>query len=227
VAPVVVPGSFDERAAPVPERISAEEAKRAQPLPSRGGDGRAAERDQDLFDRNRDRQTQETPTLTIWSSSMIRLGGSSNTFYPQRVPLAGAASGGPFTLSTAITFPIVPSAFGESMQFRQTGLAAGSFDPATGQVMLQVPLNAVDADADAAPLPIQLTTGTSVARSESGQVVSLTGRGRGADGSFTLVALQKIPSGYGNGFEEHLVAFEVQGQLNFPTSLSSPPERGR
>jgi hypothetical protein len=150
--------------------------------------------------------------------------GHTATFYPQQIPILGNQSGGPIGLTGRVEFPQVPLAFGESMLFTQLTATSGAFDPLTGTVTLQVQLQAVDADGDAAPLMLNLTTGTAVNRGPSGLVVALTGTPRVPEsGVLRLVAIEKIPSGYKNGAEEQLAVFEILASLSFGELANSTP----
>jgi hypothetical protein len=212
----------------VTESIGQEEAKRAHKM--RSMVDRELEDRNDLPDREEieaqddefDRQPF-TPTLAISGISNVRLIGSVNTFYPQVIQVDGTEAGGPISLRGSIQFPRVSWAMGDSMDFKQTAPAVGSYDRNTGQVELHVPVNAVDFDNRAAPLPLVLTTGTVVARDETGLVVSMTGSARSSSGVLKLVGIQKIPVGYGNNAEQQLVVFELAASLEFgsaPTRLA-------
>ena len=141
---------------------------------------------------------------------------------PQGVRVLGANAGGAIQLAELIQFPIVPLAFGESMLISQAGAGSGVFDASTGTVRLQLPLVIVDSDGNAAPLLVELTTGTSYGRNDAGIVVSLSGSPRMPDsGWLKLVGLQKIPVGYRNGAEDNLMTFEILGQLSFNSGAPS------
>jgi hypothetical protein len=130
-------------------------------------------------------------------------------------------------LAQPLQFPQVPLAFGESMLFSQIAPVSGAYSPSSGDVQLQIPVQAIDTDGDAAPLTLNLTTGTVVARNESGKLVTLSGSPRAPKaGVLRLVAIEKIPVGYKNGAEEHLVVFEILASLSFGTSNNEPSESG-
>jgi hypothetical protein len=233
---------LSERPAPVPDKISAEEAERASPLPEQSPDVEGGEQetaddladpDVDPFDDDDSRADRDDadadddtepedpepaqPILVISGSSSVTLLGTTARFYPQQVGVVGGG-GGPFQLIEPIRFPMVPFAFGESMMLAQSGAVSGSFNALAGQVDLIVPMAAVDSDGDAAPMVVSLTTGTAVGRNDDGVVVSLTGSPRDpASGVLKLVALHPIPVGFQNGAEQHLVAIEVLAVLNFGT----------
>jgi hypothetical protein len=241
--------SLAERAAAVPDTISEREAEGAGKLPSKipGADEGLPETlpeqpekdDGDLFDDdvfddddNQDQDPFNRPALTISGQSTVRILGSSATFYPQEIGVIGTDAGGPISLTGAMRFPQVPLAFGESMLFAQiTGGAAGGFDPFTGEVQLQLPVQAVDSDGDAAPLNLRLTTGTVMARNEAGIVVSISGTPRAqGTGIMRLVGIEKIPPGFRNGAEEHLAVFEILASLTFGNTTigpSKPSKLGR
>ncbi|MCP3979808.1 MAG: hypothetical protein GY716_10840 [bacterium] len=165
------------------------------------------------------------PTLTISGVSRIALLGSQNTFSPQALGVVGADLGGALSLTNKIQFPIVSLALGESMLFDQTGGISGTFDPATGQVNLQLPLAAIDSDGFAAPMLVNLTTGLSHGRNEAGIVVELAGTARApGSGLLKLVALHKIPRGYRNAAQSQLLGIEILARLDFGTEVapSSP-----
>jgi hypothetical protein len=203
------------------EATADDTAKQALELPTRTGDElpetlpEEPGADDDIFDD--DDEPVLGPSLTISGSSTVRIMGSVATFYPQRLNVAGADLGGALSIADAVQFPTVPLAFGESMLFAQAGSALpGSWDPASGQVYFELPLQAVDADGDAAPIKLRLTTGTAMARNEAGIVVSITGTPRVADtGILRLVAVEKIPVGFKNGGEERLAVFEILANLTF------------
>jgi hypothetical protein len=218
----------------VPEKISAADARNANEIPSRLPGGEIPESlpddpgvDHDPFDEDAD-EPYVGPTLTISGLSTVRLMGSYATFYPQRLSVAGADLGGALTIAGALQLPTVPLAFGESMLFAQAGAAAaGSWDPASGEVRIDLPVQAVDADGDAAPINVRLTTGTAMARNEAGIVVSLTGTPRvPRTGILRLVAVEKIPVGFRNGGEEHLAVFEILANLSFDNGPSGPAKSG-
>lgn len=210
----------------VSETIGKEEAKRAHKLRSKIDD--EAERQRELPDREEIEEDPDggarpiaSPTLSISGVSNARLIGSSNTFYPQRIQVDGSPSGGPISLRQPIQFPRIAWAMGESMDFKQVGAVAGTFDPQTGRVDLNVPLAAVDLDNRAAPLPLLLTTDTVMARDETGLLVSFTGTARNpSSGILKLVGVQKIPVGYGNSAEQQLAVFEILASLDFDTAPS-------
>ena len=72
-----------------------------------------------------------------------------------------------------------------------------------------------------------MTTGTSFGRNQAGVVVSISGTPRAADtGIVRLVGIQKIPMGYRNGAEQHLVIVEILASLDFGSSIQpSAPSR--
>ena len=110
------------------------------------------------------------------------------------------------------------------MLFAQLAGVSGGWDSMTGNVQLQMPIQAVDADGDAAPMQLVLTTGTAMERNESGNVVAISGSPRNpGSGLLRLVGIAKIPTGFKNGGEEHLVVFEILASLTFGTSISSNP----
>jgi hypothetical protein len=163
----------------------------------------------------------------ISPSSSLSLLGTSNQFYAQQLSVVGSAAGGSFGLGSSLQLPRIPLAFGQSMSFAQTGPAAGSFDAATGQVTLQVPIEAVDSNGNSAPLAVTLTTGTAVARNGSGVLVSITGQPRAPEsGQLRLVGLGKIPIGFRNGAEEQLVSLDLHGSLAFTAPVSARSSSG-
>ena len=237
-----------ESAPPAPEQISEDEAERAGRIPSKipgGNENELPDRlpeeeerermfDDDIFDDSDELEANEnpitSPALKISGLSSVRLLGSSATFYPQEIPIVGQNVGGPLNLIEHLEFPVVPLAFGESMLFAPTSGAVGSFDSLTGDVHLELGVQAVDSDGDAAPLLFTMTTGTTYARNEAGVVVSISGTPRAADsGMLRLVGIQKIPVGYRNGAEQHLVVVEILAALDFGTTISPqrPPRMGR
>ncbi len=164
-----------------------------------------------------------TPKLTISSASILRLLGSTSAFYPQEIGIIGSAAGGPVTLNGSIEFPQLGLAFGESMIFTPTGPITGVWDSGTGQVDLQVPVNAIDSDGDAAPLVLNLTTGVAYGRNQSGVVISAAGTPRMPDSQILkLVAIAQIPVGYHNGAEQRLVTLEVLASMTFGSSTNQP-----
>jgi hypothetical protein len=166
-----------------------------------------------------------TPALVISEVSSIRMLGAAAMFYPQELGVIGSDMGGAMNLAQAFQFPQVPLAFGESMLFSQVGPSVGAYDPATGSVTIQVPVQAMDTDGDAAPLTLNLTTGTVVARNESGKLVQLSGSPRAEAGALRLVAIERIPVGFKNGAEEHLVVLEILASLNFGP-INEPGDSG-
>ena len=232
--------SLAERPPMIPDQISDEEASKAKKIPSKtptGADGDDLpdrlpdepaiddddSRDRDLNKREDDNDPFVTPTLTISGQSTVRILGGSAQFYPQAINVVGTDMGGPIGLMAQLEFPIVSLAFGESMLFAQVGAGiSGGWDSMTGNVQLQVPLQAVDADGDAAPMQLVLTTGTAMERNESGNVVAISGTPRNpGSGLLRLVGIVKIPVGYKNGGEDHLAVFEILASLTFGTSISS------
>jgi hypothetical protein len=185
--------------------------------------------DDDLFDDDDKKPGEEpdpyqAPAFRISGLSTVRLLGAVASFYPQALPVAGSDAGGPFAVNGSFEFPQVPLAFGESMVFAQAGNPTGGFDALTGQVILQLPVQAVDSDGDAAPIVLNLTTATVVTRNESGVVVSITGSPRVSDtGMLRLVAIEKIPAGFDNGAEQHLIVVEMLASLTFSPTTNSRP----
>ncbi len=157
-----------------------------------------------------------TPILAVSPASSLTLLGSRNQFYPQQLGVLGSSSGGSFSLASRLELPRVPLAFGQSMQFQQSGSAVGTFDSATGQVTLQLSIHAMDNAGNAAPLALSLTTGTVMARNGNGVLLSASGMPRSAAGNVRLVGIAKIPPGYRNGAEEQLVTLDLVGTLQFP-----------
>jgi hypothetical protein len=209
-----------------PEHISDEEAAGAREVPSKireleddGRDGLP----EDLAEEDPlDQDPMVSPSLNISGLSSMTLIGSTVQFYPQEVIVLGTVQGGPFNLVQPIQFPLVPLAFGESMLFGQTGLAAGTFDPGSGQVALEFVLEAVDSEGHSAPLIVPMTTGTAVARNDAGMVVSMVGTPRNpGTGLVKLVGIGKIPMGFRNGAENRAVFVEILATLNFGTTISA------
>lgn len=171
--------------------------------------------------------TAAVTVLTILSSSSLSILGTTNQFYAQQVPLVGAAGSGSFRLASELQMPRIPLAFGQSMSFQQTGAASGSIDVATGQVTIEIPMEAVDSNGNTAPLVVSLTTGTVVTRNASGVLVSVTGQARSADsGQLRLVGLGKIPTGFRNGAEEQLVTLDLKGQFDLTAPDSARLDSG-
>jgi hypothetical protein len=234
--------SLSERPPLVPDQISDEEAANASKIPSKTASGEDGEELPDRLpeepslddDDSRDRKLNEredddndpfvSPTLTISGQSIVRVLGGTARFYPQQINVVGTDMGGPIGLMGAVEFPIVSLAFGESMLFAQLAGVSGGWDSMTGNVQLQLPIQAVDADGDAAPMQLVLTTGTAMERNESGNVVAISGSPRNpGSGLLRLVGIAKIPTGFKNGGEEHLAVFEILASLTFGTSISSNP----
>lgn len=225
--------SFDDRPAAISGSVTAAEADNASRVSSRVPGGNSGNLPETLPDdentppgmRDRDRQSPEdpvrSPTFTIDSRSNVRVLGSFNTFYPQQIAVAGSPSGGSLNLTQEIAFPQVTLSFGEFVGFRQTGPAVGLFDAASGTVRIQVPMVAIDFDGDAAPLPLELTTGSVMARDDAGVVLSMTGSPRvPGTGLVHLVGIQKIPSLFNHGAEEQLVFFDILARLDLGTPLT-------
>lgn len=234
----------------VSREISAEERANARPLPEQAPDGDDPEQippdleqdgndpfedpfddhDDDPFDDDADDADDadnepddpfDSPALAISGFSTVTLLGATVQFYPQSIDVLGADMGGVLQLVQPIRFPSVALAFGESLAFAQNGPVTGNFDPGAGQVSLHVPVTLVDSDGDAAPLMLALTTGTTVGRNDAGIVVSLTGNARDPGSGFLkLVGIGKVPVGFNNGAEDHLVAVEVLATLTFATSIA-------
>jgi len=234
--------SLAERPPLVSDQISDEEAANASKIPPKTASGEDGEELPDRLpeepslddDDSRDRKLNEredddndpfvTPTLTISGQSIVRVLGGTARFYPQQINVVGTDMGGPIGLMGAVEFPIVSLAFGESMLFAQLAGVSGGWDSMTGNVQLQMPIQAVDADGDAAPMHLVLTTGTAMERNESGNVVAISGSPRNpGSGLLRLVGIAKIPTGFKNGGEEHLAVFEILASLTFGTSISSNP----
>lgn len=170
-------------------------------------------------DRNKDPFT--TPEFVIAGSSRVSLAGSSAGFYPQQIPVLGADLGGPVLLTSSIGFPMVSLAFGETMQFLPAGPVSGEFNAASNQVLLRVPVFAVDSDGHQALINLELTTGTAFGRTDEGIVVSATGFPRDPQsGMLKLVDIKQIPRGSSNSVEGHPVAVEIWAQLTFGTSIA-------
>jgi hypothetical protein len=233
--------SLAERNVPLDPEIGEAEAAEAGRLPSTipgaGEDGLPTTLpedlggdDGDLFDDDTDKDPSknpaddhdpfDSPALRISGMSTVRLLGAVATFYPQELPVLGSDGGGAFALASPLEFPHVPLAFGESMVFAQAGDPSGGFDAMTGEVLLQLPIQAIDSDGDAAPIVVHFTTSTVVARNESGVVVSLSGTPRVPNsGMLRMVAIEKIPPGFRNGAEQRLVVFEILASLTFSPTL--------
>jgi hypothetical protein len=217
-----------------PEQISDEEAANAREVPSKIRDHEDDGRDglpEDLEEDDPfDQDPMSSPSMSISGLSSVTLIGSTVRFYPQEVLLLGGVQGGAFNLMQPIQFPLVPLAFGESMLFSQNGPAAGTYDPGSGQVAMEIVLQAVDSEGHAAPLSISLTTGTALARNDAGVVVSLVGSPRNpGTGLVKLVGIGKIPMGFRNGAENRTVFVEILATLDFGsniTALAAPsPDR--
>lgn len=231
-APVV--GVADSPPQIVADRMTAADRAAARPLHESVPDAPAGPGGSDPADGD-DSPTEDppkpeevdpgaTPILTLSNLSAVTLLGTSVRFSPQGIRLEGSPQGGSIGVQELIQFPLVPLAFGESMQILQAGPGAGVFNPAAGAFKLQLPLVVVDNDGDAAPVLVELTTGTSYGRNDAGIVVSLSGSPRAADsGWLKLVGLQKIPVGFRNGAEDHLVMFEILGRLSFNSQARSAP----
>lgn len=226
-APVV---DLTQRPATVRDTVSREDQDRARSLPEQVP--KANREDvEDLFDPAEEGTPPKTPkpserrnpTLRISGVSKVTLLGTSIAFYPQQIGVVGTDRGGPVQLSWPIQFPVVPLAFGESMAISQSGPSSGAFNVSTGELVLRVPLIVVDSDGDGAAMNVQLTTGTTFGRNDAGLVVSMTGSPRVPESKvLKLVGLEKIPTGYGNGAEDHLVAFEILALLDFGTPAVAP-----
>lgn len=160
--------------------------------------------------------------LVVSPSSTLRLLGTANQFYAQQISVNGSAGGGSFSLGSALQMPRIPLAFGQSMEFSQNGSAVGSYDPATGQVTMQLAISAIDSHGNSAPVVFSMTTGTIVSRNANGVLISVTGQPRSPDsGQLRLVGLAKIPTGFRNGAEEQLVTLDVVGSLTFAPPASA------
>ncbi len=223
-APGAPIGDFDEPSAAIPTEISDEEAAAAERLPSQipeDEDPDALPEDLEHEEDPWDSEPTVSPTLSISNLSSLMLLGSGSRFSTQQVSVQGTNQGGPISLQGFMEFPLVLLAFGESMLFSQSAMAAGSFESVTGEVNLQLPVVAIDSDGNAAPMVISLTTGTTIARNSTGAVVSLTGNPRIAgSGLLKMVGIGKIPTGFRNGAEDHIVFIEIIGTLNFGASIS-------
>ncbi|MFQ5767234.1 MAG: hypothetical protein ACE5ID_04545 [Acidobacteriota bacterium] len=211
--------------APIPREITPEEEAEAHPLTGERGRRDLPDTLPDDLQGDDDPLNRDpivSPTLTISALSRLTLLGSTAHFYPHQVAVNGTNLGGPTSLMQPIQFPLVPLGMGESVLFNQTGIAAGTFDAGTGQVTLNLPLQVVDSEGDAAPLEMQVTTGTVFARNESGLVVSLTGAPRQpGSGLVHLVGIGKIPPGYGNSAENQPVYLEILATMTFGTSIQT------
>ncbi len=173
------------------------------------------------------------PTFAVLQTSTLSLLGSLNSFYPQQVGVLGSATGGSFSLTSALQLPRVPLAFGQSMLFNQAGAAGGEFDASSGQVTLHLLIEAVDSNGNAAPLNVDMTTGTVYARNSSGVLISMSGQPRAPDsGLMQLVGVGKIPAAspdgtrYRNGGEQQLVIIDIKASLSFPSSTRQPSSEG-
>jgi len=236
-----------EEPLPPPREISEAEKERARSLPEKTPDAEDLDElpeelppDDEPFDRESDdlnpddsdergrREEEEDendrftqPLLAVSGASTVGLIGHFNYFYPQELGVIGADMGGPLTLVQPIQFPAIPVAFGETLRFAQMGGIAGSFDPSSGQVNLELTLAAIDGDGGTAPMALFLTTGTTYARNEAGIVVSMTGSPRMPDtGVLKLAGIQTIPLGYNHSAEGHMVTVEILAQLTFGTQAS-------
>jgi len=178
-------------------------------------------------DIEKKKETEPRPgisALVITSSSTVNLMGSSNIFSPQQVVVLGSASGGSFSLASPLSIPRIPLAFGQSMQFIQRGSAVGSFDPGSGQVVLNVAVDSVDSSGHSAPFVVQLTTGSVVTRNTGGILVSVNGEARATgSGLLRLVGIAKIPEGYRSGAEMELVTFDLVATLQFAAPANDSP----
>jgi hypothetical protein len=176
--------------------------------------------ERDLFDRDRDEPALKTPVFEIYAASVVRVEGSDNRFHPQEIGLLGHESGGNLGLSKPIQFPMIFLSFGQSILLTQQGPVIGSWDPATGQVNLQLPVSFVDSDGDAALVQLELTTGTTYARDPEGEVLAMTGVPRQQDGLTKLVGLEKLVGG-GMFLDGSLAQIEILARIDFATSLTS------
>jgi hypothetical protein len=228
--------SLAEPPPPVPDQISEEEAANANRIPSKTDGEELPEtlpdepydddddRERDMGERREDDDDPfVSPTLTISGQSIVRVLGHEAGFYPQAIDVLGTDMGGPLNLLGPVDFPVVPLAFGGSILFAQLGVpASGGWDARSGQVTLQIPIQAVDADGDAAPMQLVLTTGTAMERNQAGAVVAISGTPRDPrSGICRLVGISKIPVGFKNNGEQHLVIVEILASLTFGTSISS------
>jgi hypothetical protein len=209
------------------EKISQADAARARRIQTEMSDDLERhlpdEGERDIFDRDRDATEPDlkSPTIEIYGTSLVRLAGSDNTFYPQTIGLVGHESGGGLGLVQPIQFPMVFYSFGQSVLLSQQGPVSGTWDPATGQVTLQMPVAFVDSDGDTAVVQLELTTGTAFARNAQNEVVAMTGTPRQpGSGLARLVGLEKL-EGPAMMYEGHLAQFEVLARIDFATSISS------
>jgi hypothetical protein len=214
--------SIAEKTSVASDRITAEERASAHPqhesveTPPEDTADNSADGDKPESDADDDPPANGMPTFTVSGLSAVTLLGTSARFSPQGVHMLGKDVGGVLQMPEVLQFPQVPLAFGESMVISQAGAGSGVFEPATGNVKLQVPLVVVDSDGNAAPLVVELTTGISYGRNDAGMVVSISGTPRvPGSGWLKLVGLQRIPVGYRNGAEDNLMSFEILGQLSF------------
>jgi len=212
------------------ESISDDERANARRIQSEHGDGDLAsqireDEESDIFDREReqDEPTMKGPVLEIYPNSLVTIAGYGNTFYPQEIGLVGSEAGGGLGLAQPIQFPTVFMSFGQSVLPSQQGAVVGTWDPASGNVDLQMPVAFVDSDGDAAMVQIALTTRTAFARDASGDVIALSGTPRQPGSNLVrLVALAKMPRGpmMLDGF---VAQVEILARLDFSTSVSSSP----
>jgi hypothetical protein len=217
--------SLSEPAPAIPDEILPQEKADAPDVPSkiRERDTDAGGIPEDLDEGDPlDQDPIVSPTLSISAVSTVTLFGRTTRFSPQDVGVLGTDLGGPWSLMQPIQFPLISYAFGETMMLAQSGAASGTFDPATGQVNLQIPIDAIDSLGRAAPLLVPLTSGTTYVRNDAGIVVALTGDPRAPDsGLVRLVGAGQIPYGYNNAAARRVIFIEILAALRFGTTISS------
>ncbi len=229
-APPPPPTEFDDRTAKTGIRpLSESDRRNARELPSEPDDdvdGSDREIDDDRGGRGDDDDPFTSPTLAISATSQVGIIGDYNYFYPQAIGVLGSDAGGPLQLAAEIQFPQVNTGMGQSIEFRQASPISGTWNPGTGEVRLQFTMRGTDSDNRAAVFPIELTTGMSYGRDDSGTVLALPGMPRNPlTGHVTLVGLGLIPAGV-TSFGNQLVRIDLRAKLDFGPA-ATPRAAGR
>ncbi len=171
---------------------------------------------------------QGTDSGSTWNidagpDSTAGLIGSASPLSEQSIPLARGIPLADWRTTHVVLLPRIDLAFDEFVHLEQSGAAAGTFDPASGAITLDLDVRLEDSDGVVVTFPVELTTGRTNGTDPDGGSVCpglpsdpavCEGTPRDpASGALRLVAITQLPANAGTILDRELLFLEISGTI--------------
>jgi hypothetical protein len=167
-----------------------------------------------------------TPETTAWSvaaTSKVTLIGEERSLAAQTVDVAAAVAPADWRTIDSIAFPRIDFALGGfiDLDVDPSVPASGSFDPATGEITLDLPLTLTDELGQSATLTVAMTSETTNGLDDGAPVCIGAGDPTVCEGApwnpgtgqFQLVGILTVPEGSDIGVDGRALYVEIDGTI--------------